>query len=300
MSATDRLGIQNDAYALSKAGLLSVTQFLSLANAYKSESDASVWSDLASNLKEIETLISDESFYNAYRDFAKDLFKGAAQDIGWTPKTGEGHLDALLRSTVLSQAGNYGDTEVLEEAQSLFAKYLQDTSSVHPDLRGLVYSLVAQSGDKTTYDALWTLERNSELQEEKIRLLISLARFSDVDLLKDLLARSLSDDVRSQDTITLVSAVAANIRGRNIAWEFVKDNWTEFDKRYGGGGFGLMRLVAITGSFTSEEKATEIEDFFKEHPTPAAERTIRQSLERIRINTAWLGKNKDELSKWFN
>jgi len=300
LSATDRLGIQNDAYALSKAGLLSVTQFLSLANAYKSESDASVWSDLASNLKDIETLISDESFYNAYRDFAKDLFKGAAQDIGWTPKTGEGHLDALLRSTVLSQAGNYGDTEVLEEAQSLFAKYLQDTSSVHPDLRGLVYSLVAQSGDKTTYDALWTLERNSELQEEKIRLLISLARFSDVDLLKDLLARSLSDDVRSQDTITLVSAVAANIRGRNIAWEFVKDNWTEFDKRYGGGGFGLMRLVAITGSFTSEEKATEIEDFFKEHPTPAAERTIRQSLERIRINTAWLGKNKDELSKWFN
>ena len=167
-------------------------------------------------------------------------------------------------------------------------------------MRGLVYSLVAQSGDRKTYDALWTLERDSELQEEKIRLLISLARFSDVDLLKDLLARSLTDDVRSQDTITLVSAVAANIRGRDIAWEFVKDNWTEFDKRYGGGGFGLMRLVAITGSFTSEEKATEREDFFKEHPTPAAERTIRQSLERIRINTAWLGKNKDELSKWFN
>ena len=300
LSATDRLGIQNDAYALSKAGLLPVTQFLSLANAYKSESDASVWSDLASNLKEIETLISDEGFYDAYRTFAKDLFKSAAQKIGWTPKTGEGHLDALLRSTVLSQAGNYGDTEVLKEAQSLFNKYLQDTSSVHPDLRGLVYSLVAQSGDRKTYDALWTLERDSELQEEKIRLLISLARFSDVDLLKDLLARSLTDDVRSQDTITLVSAVAANIRGRDIAWEFVKDNWTEFDKRYGGGGFGLMRLVAITGSFTSEEKATEIEDFFKEHPTPAAERTIRQSLERIRINTAWLGKNKDELSKWFN
>ncbi len=300
LSATDRLGIQNDAYALSKAGLLPVTQFLSLANAYKSESDASVWSDLASNLKEIETLISDEGFYGAYKTFARDLFKNAAQEIGWTPKTGEGHLEALLRSTVLSQAGNYGDTQVLNEAKSLFNKYLQDTSTVHPDLRGLVYSLVAQSGDRTTYDALWTLERSSELQEEKIRLLISLARFSDIDLLRDLLARSLTDDVRSQDTITLVSAVAANIKGRAIAWEFVKDNWTEFDKRYGGGGFGLMRLVAITGSFTSEEKASEIEEFFKEHPTPAAERTIRQSLERIRINTAWLGKNRDELSKWFN
>jgi len=170
---------------------------------------------------------------------------------------------------------------------------------LHPDLRGLVYSLVAQSGDQTTYDQLWSLETTSELQEEKIRLLISLARFTNPNLLKDLLRRSLTEDVRSQDTITLVSAVAANLQGRNIAWEFVKDNWDEFDTRYGGGGFGLMRLVAITGSFTSLEKASEIEDFFKTHPTPAAERTIRQSLERININAAWLERNRSELAAWF-
>ena len=299
LSATDRLGIQNDAYSLSKAGLLPVTQFLSLAGAYKSESDASVWSDLASNLKELETLISDEDFYNRYRTFAKDLFHTTAQRIGWIPKTGEGHLDALLRSTVLSQAGNYGDTAILEEAKSLFKTYLDDPSSLHPDLRGLVYSLVAQSGDQSTYDQLWSLETTSELQEEKIRLLISLARFTNPNLLKDLLRRSLTEAVRSQDTITLVSAVAANLQGRNIAWEFVKDNWDEFDQRYGGGGFGLMRLVAITGSFTSLEKASEIEAFFKTHPTPAAERTIRQSLERIHINAAWLERNRSELADWF-
>ena len=299
LSATDRLGIQNDAYSLSKAGLLPVTQFLSLAGAYKSEADASVWSDLASNLKEIEIMISDEPFYNCYQTFAKDLFHSTAQRIGWIPKTGEGHLDALLRSTVLSQAGNYGDTEVIEEAKSLFKIYLDNPSSLHPDLRGLVYSLVAQSGDRTTYDQMWSLEKKSGLQEEKIRLIISLARFTNQDLLKDLLRRSLTADVRSQDTITLVSAVAANLKGRNIAWEFVKDNWDEFDQRYGGGGFGLMRLVAITGSFTSLEKASEIENFFKTHPTPAAERTIRQSLERININAAWLAKNRTELSNWF-
>jgi len=199
----------------------------------------------------------------------------------------------------LSQAGNYGDTEVIEEAKSLFKIYLDNPSSLHPDLRGLVYSLVAQSGDRTTYDQMWSLEKKSGLQEEKIRLIISLARFTNQDLLKDLLRRSLTADVRSQDTITLVSAVAANLKGRNIAWEFVKDNWDEFDQRYGGGGFGLMRLVAITGSFTSLEKASEIENFFKTHPTPAAERTIRQSLERININAAWLAKNRTELSNWF-
>ena len=103
LHATDRLGIQNDAYALSRAGLLPVTQFLSLAKAYRNEDDASVWSDLASNLRDIEQLISEEPVHSAYQGFARDIFGPAARKIGWEPKSGEGHLDALLRSPVLSQ-----------------------------------------------------------------------------------------------------------------------------------------------------------------------------------------------------
>src|SRR5919106_386679 len=288
LPATDRLGIQNDAYALSRAGLLPVTQFLSLAQNYQNENDASVWSDLASNLKEIDMIICDEPYYQAFSIFARNLFHPAAQRVGWEPHTGEGHLDALLRSTVLSQAGNYQDSEVLQEAIERFSSYLRDPDSLHPDLRGVVYSLAAQAGDRSTYDQLWDLERKPQLREEKVRLLLSLARFTQTELLQDTLEKSLSSEVRSQDTITLVSAVAANTRERDLAWQFVKDNWPEFDRRYGGGGFGLMRLVSICGNFASADKLADVESFFQEHPAPAAERTIRQCLERIRLNTAWL------------
>ena len=299
LPATDRLGIQNDAYALSRAGLLPVTQFLSLAQNYQNENDASVWSDLASNLKEIDMIICDEPYYQAFSIFARNLFHPAAQRVGWEPHTGEGHLDALLRSTVLSQAGNYQDSEVLQEAIERFSSYLRDPDSLHPDLRGVVYSLAAQAGDRSTYDQLWELERKAQLQEEKVRLLLSLARFTQTELLQDTLEKSLSSEVRSQDTITLVSAVAANTRGRDLAWQFVKDNWPEFDRRYGGGGFGLMRLVSICGNFASADKLADVESFFQEHPAPAAERTIRQCLERIRLNTAWLDRNRSELAQWL-
>ena len=300
LPATDRLGIQNDAYALSRAGLLPVTQFLSLARAYRSEVDASVWSDLASNLREMETLVSGEPIYPAYRDFARDLFQDAVQRIGWEPRAGEGHLDSLLRSTVLSQAGNYQDAAVLEEASRRFAGYLQDPASVHPDLRGVVYSLAAQAGDEATYNQLWDLARATDLQEEKIRLMLSLARFNQPELLQETLSRSLTDDVRSQDTITVVSAVASNIRGRQPAWDFVKENWPEFDRRYGGGGFGIMRLVSITNTFADMEHHQDVENFFQENPAPAAERTIRQALERISLNAAWLDRNRPELEAWFS
>ncbi len=299
LPATDRLGIQNDAYALSRAGLLPVAQFLSLAKAYGNETDASVWSDLASNLREIETLVANEPYYPAFQEFARDLFGPAAARIGWEARTGEGHLDSLMRSTVLSQAGNYGDSEVLEEASRKFNAYRQDPASVHPDLRGVVYSLAAQGGDSTTYDQLWELARATDLQEEKIRVLISLARFNQEDLLKETLRRSLTDDVRSQDTITVVGAVSGNIRGRGPAWDFVRENWPEFDRRYGGGGFGLMRLVGICNSFAEMGRYAEVESFFQENPTPAAERSIRQALERIRLNATWVEKNREELAGFF-
>ena len=299
LHATDRLGVQNDAYALSRAGLLPVTQFLSLAQAYKNEGDASVWSDLASNLRDIEQLISDEAIHPAYQGFAREIFGPAARKIGWEPKSGEGHLDALLRSTVLSQAGSYHDPDVAAQASERFQKYLQDRETLAPDLRGVVFAMAAQSGGKDVYDQIWGLEGETDLAEEKIRLLMSLTRFQQPELLNSTLADSLSAKVRSQDSITLVAGVAANPKGRDLAWEFVKDNWAEFDRRYGGGGFGLMRLVSICSHFNSQEKADEVDSFFAEHPAPAAERTVRQALERVRLNIKWLGQNRQELTDWF-
>jgi puromycin-sensitive aminopeptidase len=299
LHATDRLGIQNDAYALSRAGLLPVTQFLSLAQAYRNENDASVWSDLASNLRDIEQLISEDPVHPKYQAFARDIFGPAAKKIGWEPQSGEGHLDALLRSTVLSQSGSYHDPDITAQATERFNKYLQDRDTLAPDLRGVVFALAAQSGGKDVYDGIWQLEGETDLAEEKIRLLMALSRFQEPELLNATLSDSLSSKVRSQDSITLVAAVAANPKGRNLAWDFVKSNWAEFDRRYGGGGFGLMRLVSICSHFNSQEKADEVDSFFAEHPAPAAERTIRQALERVRLNIKWLEMNRQELSDWF-
>ena len=299
LSATDRLGIQNDAYALSKAGLLPITQFLDIAGAYENETDASVWSDLASNLRDIELLVADEPCHENFRTFARNLFGPAARRIGWDAREGEGHLDALLRSTVLSQAGGYGDQELLGQASDRFQTYLSDSSSLHPDLRGVVFSLAAQAGDDDTYNQLWELARQADLQEEKIRLLLALSRFNQPELLQETLRRTLTDDVRSQDTISVVTSVAANLKGRQLAWQFVQDNWDEFDRRYGSGGFGLMRLVSVCGNFVDAAKIEEVETFFRDHPAPAGERTIRQSLERVRLNSRWLELNREALAARF-
>ena len=167
-------------------------------------------------------------------------------------------------------------------------------------MRGAVYNLAASGGDGNTYTSLERLHDESDLQEEKVRLLLALSSFQDEELLQRTIEMTLSGKVRSQDSVMLVNFVASNPKnGREIAWEYTKRNWEELDRRYGAGGFAMMRLVQITGGFTTPEAREEVEEFFKEHPTPSASRTIQQSLERIGLNIRWLEQNRVGLAEWF-
>ena len=296
---SDRLGLQNDAFALTRAGILPATLFLSLVEGYINENHASVWIDLSANLRAFEGLILEEGYLSQFHSFTRKLFQRIGQQVGWSTHSDESHLSLILRSTVLGHLGYYGDPPTLKEATGRFKTFLMEPSSLHPNLRGVVFGLAAQEGDQTTYEALLKLKRQTDLHEERVRILRALARFSQEDLLQKTLELSLQPEVLTQDTVMLVAAVASNRRGRELAWQFTKDNWDEFSRRYSGGGFAMMRLANITGGFTSLNKVEEIEDFFNQHPTPAASRTIQQSIERIRLNTAWLHRNRNNLEDWL-
>jgi puromycin-sensitive aminopeptidase len=300
LPAVDRLGIQDDTYALVRAGFGSATDFLELAAAYKDEDDASVWTDLAMNLKGFEALLYDQPYLGAFRAFALSIFSGIASRVGWDASSGEGHRDALLRATVLGQAGGYGDEATLKTARDRCLSFLSTKSPIHPDIRGVVYGLAALTGDSQLYENLWDLEREATLQEEKMRLLGALARFQTPDLLSETLKRALGSDVRAQDAPLVVVAVAsANPEGRDLAWNFLRENWFEFDRRYGRGGFAIARLVGIAGGFATAERASEVTTFFNSNPAPSAARAIDQAVERIHLNTRWIEKNAASLQGWF-
>ena len=300
LPAQDRLGLQSDAYALAKAGHIPATVYLNLAEAYSDETDPSVAGDLAASLNALDNLLSDEEFYAAFQAFGRSIFKPIGERAGWDPRPSEGHRDVLLRSTALNQLGRFADADTLAEASRRFQLYREDPAAVPADLRAVTFSMAAQQGDRELYDAMWDLEKGATLQEEKMRFLSALCSFTDQSLLQETLDRSLDDSqVRSQDTIRVMVSVASNRLGRELAWEFLKDNWTEFDRRYGEGGFAIMRLVSISSLFTTAEKRREIVEFFEANPIPSAERPIRQGLERMSINIAWLDQNREDLGRWL-
>lgn len=62
----------------------------------------------------------------------------------------------------------------------------------------------------------------------------------------------------------------------------------------------MSHLTSVsTQHFHSEEKATEIEEFFRKTPVPGAERTIQQSLEKVRLSAQILKRDYNQMRDFF-
>ena len=79
VSAIDRLGLQNDAFALARAAYVPVTQFLSLARSYVNETNAIVWEDVSANFGKIDLLVSDEPYYDRFAKMMRAIYGPAGE-----------------------------------------------------------------------------------------------------------------------------------------------------------------------------------------------------------------------------
>ena len=167
------------------------------------------------------------------------------------------------------------------------------------DLRGVAYGLIAQNGGKKEYLQLKKMHNSETLQQERDRITAAMASFKDQDLLLQTLQFALSEQVRLQDGVSVISAVSSNPLGRKLAWKFVKKSWKLINERYGRGHFMLPRLLEPFGNFHSKVEAEDFETFFKKHSAPAAKRTIKQVLEKIRSNDDWLKRDNQKIREYL-
>ncbi|XP_067115221.1 puromycin-sensitive aminopeptidase isoform X1 [Osmerus mordax] len=296
----DRLGLQNDLFSLSRAGMISTVEVLKLMEAFVNEPNYTVWSDLSCNLGVLSSLLSHTDFHEEIQEFIRDLFTPIGLKLGWDSNQGEGHLDALLRGLVLGKLGKAGHKPTLDEARRRFKDHVEGKQILSADLRSPVYLTVLKHGDSATLDTMLKLHKQADMQEEKNRIERVLGAISAPDLIQKVLTFALSEEVRPQDTVSVIGGVAGSSKhGRKAAWKFVKDNWQELHNRYQG-GFLISRLIKLSvDGFAIDKIAAEVKSFFESHHAPAAERTVQQCCENILLNAAWLKRDADDIHQYL-
>ncbi len=300
LNEVDRLALVDDLFALVQAGKASTVEALELVKAFKDgETSYVVWTSILSNLSKLRVLIAhDEATDLKFQAFVVDLLSNVAAHVGWNSKEDEHHVVSLLRSQVLTRIGCYGHEATVAEAKKRFAEHLAETAIIPADLRACVYRIVAANGGMESLQQLLTLFRKNDLHEEKERLARSMGAARDLDVLQKVLDFAMSEEVRNQDAPFVFGSVAANVKGRELAWQFFRANYPKFLKVFQGAL--LIRLCKFsTENFVTQEKAHEVQTFFNENEN-VADRTIKQSVENIMLNANWLERDAENMKKFFH
>jgi len=295
----DRMGLQSDLFALSRAGLTPAVEVLKVAQAFENEKDFTVWSNLTGNMAGIRHLLQYTDCHEAFKNLTMKMFSKIAASVGWDAKEGEDCLAPMLREVVLGTMGSCGHKDTVAEANRRFNDHAEGKVTLRADLRAFVFKTVLANGGDAEFEQMLKLYDSAEMQEEKVRIARSLGAVKEPHLISKVLDFALSDKVRSQDSVFVIAGTTGSAVGRDLAWKFFRNNFDKLNERYCG-GFLLSRLVqSTTEGFAALEKATAVEEFFKAHPVQAAERTVQQSIENIRLNARWLQVEMPAVSKFL-
>jgi aminopeptidase N/puromycin-sensitive aminopeptidase len=298
LNPAERIAVQADIWASVRIGREPVGDYLAFAQGLQSDRNRAVLEDVLGRLNYIGQYLLSESDRDSYRSWLRQYLSPAMKEVGMEPKAGDSDEQRTLRARLFNALGyDARDSETLAEARKLADKALVDPSSVDHQLAGGAFPLAAINGDAEFYDKLMTTLKNTKSQEEYYMYFFTLPQFSDQKLLQRTLDYAVSPDVRSQDALQLVTSVLGNPAGQTLAWDFIRQRWAEIEKV--GGPFASAQVVGATSVFCDAGLRDQVTEFFTAHRVEAAERTYKQSIERINNCVDLKSQQETQLASWL-
>ncbi len=298
LSPAERISVENDIWASVRVGRQPVGDYLAFAQGLQPDRNRAVVEDLLGGLHFIGQYLVSDGDRDEYRNWLRQYLSPTMKDVGYEPKPGESDEQRALRSRLFDALGyDARDPETLEEARKIADKALADPASVDSEMAGGAFALAALNGDSMFYDRVMAATKSPKSPELYYTYLFTLPRFSDPKLLQRTLEFAISPDVRSQDALQVITSVMRNPAGRDLAWDFVRSHWDAVAKA--GGPFASAAVVGATSVFCDTGMRDQVTEFFSAHKVAAAERTYKQSVERINNCVDFKSQQQPQLASWL-
>lgn len=309
LSVKDRIGIHNDAYALLRAGYLSVDQYLSLIDASRNETNYLVWGEMIGGVVALLDLFADDPQIDVFSAWCRDLFAPKAAELGWLPIEGEHEGLTQLRPMVQSAAAKVGHKATIEQGTALFesaSASIEDfVEGIPADLRSTVIAIAVRESGRPAFERVMALQQEAQAAAGQIppdielRLVQLLGVAHDEELLREGLEYALSDKVRGNDAGYAFGSISVQMKP--VAWRlFTEELWPTLFERYGDDRSISSFIAGVATGIASHEHADAVEAFFEENPTPPAARMIKQIVEGIRTRADFRARNEQAFTDFLN
>ncbi|PIG90351.1 aminopeptidase [Aspergillus arachidicola] len=281
-----------DAGALASSGYQSTSGLLSLLKGFDNEAEFIVWNEIVARVGTLRAawLFEDSQARDALKAFQRALVSSKTHDIGWEFSEKDGHILQQFKALLCRQG-----------AQEMFQRFAAgETSAIHPNIRGSVFSIVLKNGGEKEYNVVYDRFRNAPTSDEKTTALRCLGSAEDPALIQRTLGLALSDEVKNQDIYMPLGGLRNHTAGIEARWAWMKNNWDALYKRLPP-GLGMLGTVVqlTTSSFCTEAQLKEVEDFFKDKDTKGFDRAVEQSLDAIRAKINWINRDRTDVESWL-
>ncbi|KAJ1943845.1 hypothetical protein GGF37_002466 [Kickxella alabastrina] len=305
LGTNDRIGVIADAASLAVSGHSSTSDFLTLLRAYASETEPVVWQEIATRTDALKSVWVNESdeIKEKIHALSRTLFSPLVKKLGWEAASAdEDSLVGRLRALAISAAGFSGDAEVIAEANRRFHAFFDgDKSAFNTDMLRAGFAVAIYHGGRAEFEKAKSYFLDSANPvDQQLAALSNLGFTKDPALVNELLEFALSDSVRNQDVHQAINALSTGEANRERLWKWYQENYDLLVTRYRASMSYMGALVRIsTGGFIGYDKADEIERFLATKDTSKFQRVVDQSLEKIRSNTAWFEKDREDVRMWL-
>ncbi|KAG5892870.1 hypothetical protein JTB14_032594 [Gonioctena quinquepunctata] len=298
-NAADRASLIDDAFSLSRAGILNASVALELSMYLKNEREYAPWAAAIAHLKSWARRLSESLAYKSFLRYMRQLLTPVTKFVGWNKS--KSHIEKLLRVEVLSAAILCELNETISSAKVHFQNWMLQNKSIDPNLKEIVYSAGIKYGGMNEWQYCWNYYKNTSSSSEKKLLLKALGVASDPWLLQRYLMETLDKNVVKPEDVKLVlEVVAANPEGRLLAWRHLKAYWPTMHSLYGNGTILMGNLIsAVTAHLSTRYDFYEVSTYFNGMNVGSASRALEQSLEIIQLNINWVSQNEEEVNTWL-
>ena len=306
LDLVDRLRLLLETTLLIRTPHLASSELVALLEAYKQETSQPVWDMIAFGIGVLKAIVDDnERAEQGLRSLARRLSHSEATRLGWQEKSSEPETDKKLRATALSLS-LYGEDKItIRTACELYERYKDNIASIDGELRSLVIAAAVRHGESSTIVEdlikLHDTTQSSEIQED---IISGLSGTRDPEVIKQLLnIMSDAERVRPQNAIHWFIYCLRNRYGRELAWEWMRNNWGWVEKTYGSDKSYDIFPRVTANILSTPTQLKEYEAFFApfEHDL-ALKRAITIGKSEIRARIDWLASDKqavvDLLSKY--
>ncbi|KAJ2610496.1 hypothetical protein H4S08_003591 [Coemansia sp. RSA 1365] len=305
LSITDRIGVIADAASLASSGHSNTSDFLTLLLAYSNETEFIVWQEASLRLEALQSVWAMESdeVKAMLRALVRSVFSPLTKSLGWdSVGAKDDSLVSRLRALAIRAAGFAGDQEILIETNRRFRDFFAGNKTVfNSDTLRTAFSVAVRAGGREEFEKVksYYLDQANPI-DQRLAALSSLGFATDPVLIDELLEFALSDKVRNQDVHLVIAGIGNYGPNRERLWQWYQSSYDLFISHYRASMNYMGTLMRLSvGEFIGNDKANEVEAFFESKDTKKFQRVVDQSLEKIRTNTKWLTKDRQDVQAWF-